>query len=595
MILKCANLLACTIFLLLFLPASTAGQDNTEAANFTFHSVLKNETVFSIAKGNGINPEDIFLYNPKSRESIKPGDVLQIPKPNFTSGGKTKSKKGDQSIMLHKVRKNETLYFISQIYKCSQEEILKLNPGFSGSIKKGTVLKVPNPDYNSQSAKTISVPDKFLEYRIVSGDNYFNLKKRFGIDKEELIQLNPALKNGMNAGLMIRITVKNAQPDQEVKSENQPLTNEEKLGKEGIALDPDRTYNLAIYLPFCGNLNDSSNLSTRTTNYLEFYEGAILAVDKMASVGMKVKLYVYDTYQDPKVVEQLVKRPEFLSLDLIVGPVYPDCQKIITELCAKNQIPMISPLSSDSRYVSVNPYYFQINPDRKFRLNGTADYIINEYSSKNIIVLNHGINNSDQRNFIDGLREKISDKDLHICNLWSEGVGRFESLLKPEVENIIVMTEDDEANVSVAVTRLNTVSKKLNVTLVGLQEYTRLQSINIEYLHNLKFHYLAPYFIDYRNQQVKSFIEKYRLNYSAEPTQFSFQGYDVTTNFLMDLRFFGKKFVTRNPIPKTNLLQAKYNFKKATNFGGYANHTLFVIEYTDNYEVKLAGQIKVAF
>jgi hypothetical protein len=108
-------------------------------------------------------------------------------------------------------------------------------------------------------------------------------------------------------------------------------------------------------------------------------------------------------------------------------------------------------------------------------------------------------------------------------------------------------------------------------------------------------HYLAPYFIDYSDQQVIGFIEKYRLNYSSEPTQFSFQGYDVTTNFLTDLRLFGKKFVSMNPIPKVNLLQADYNFRKTSNFGGYMNHTLFIIEYTDNYEVRSAGKINAAF
>jgi len=256
---------------------------------------------------------------------------------------------------------------------------------------------------------------------------------------------------------------------------------------------------------------------------------------------------------------------------------------------------MVSPLVSDSRFVSGNPYYFQINPDRNFRLTGTADYIISEYSKQNVIVLNRGNNNYDQKILIDRLKGKINAKGFHIYNLWFDGIEGLENLLKPEDENIVVMTDDDEANISVAITRLNTVSKKFKITLIGLQEYSRLQSINIEYLHDLKLHYLAPYFIDYNDPQVIGFIDKYRLNFSAEPTQFSFQGYDVTINFLTDLRLFGKKFVSMNPIPKTNLLQAEYNFQKATNFGGYVNHTFFVIEYSDNYEVKSIGKINTAF
>lgn len=598
MILKFIKLGVYAIFILLFFSAPTVGQDKSAAVNFTFHSVGKRETVFSIAKKNGVTPEDIYLYNLKSREGIKPGDVLQIPRPGFLLDGKNKLQKGGQAFILYKVRKNETLYFISQKYKCSQEDILKLNPGLTGSIQKGTILKVPNPDYLTGTAKKNVVSDQFIEYRIVSGDNYFQLKKRFGIDKEELEKLNPSLKGGFNTGMIIRIPSQKNTTLPEIKKGENLLTIEEGASRKmniiegnSVAIEPDRTYNIGLYLPFCGNLNDSAKLSSRTTNYLEFYEGSILAVEKMAAEGMKLKLYVYDTDQDPKVVEQLVKKPEFLSLDLIIGPVFPESQKIISELSAKNRIPLISPLSSDSRHVSANPYYFQINPDRKLRLTGTADYIANEYPKQNIIVISSGHDNTDQKIITDRLKRKINPKDLHLYNLWSEGVSGFESLMKPEVENIVVMTEDDEANISIAVTRLNTVSKTYKITLIGLQEYTRLQSINIEYLHNLKLHYLAPYFIDYTNRQVNGFIEKYRLTYSGEPTQYSFQGYDITTNFLTALKLLGKKFVSVNSIPKVDLLQADYNFRRVSDFGGYENHTFFIIEFTDTCEVKSIGKI----
>ena len=596
--LKFYKLVAYAIVILLCFPVRTISQDQTPTGNFTFHSVEKKETVFSIAKEYGVTPEEIYKYNPKSKENIKPGDVLQIPQPEVK--GTKKDQKGVQAIILHKVRKKETLYFISQKYKCSQAEILKLNPGI-GAIQKGMVLKVPNPDFIPSAAKSKGSPNKFIEYTLVSGDNYFQMKKRFGIEKEELERLNPLLKNGFNAGVIIRIPVKGRPTEPEPKKEVNQLKEEEPSRKlsategKSVVTDPNRTYNIAFYLPFCGSLNDSAKLSSKTINYLEFYEGAMLAVEKMASEGMKLKLFVYDTNQDPKVVEQLVKKLEFLSLDLIVGPVYPECQKVVSDLSAKNRIPMVSPLVPDSRYVSTNPYYFQINPDRKLRLTGTADYIAKEFPKQKIIVISNENNNEDQKTLIERLKRKINPKDLHIYNLWSEGISGLESLMNADDENIIVMTEEDEANLSIAVTRLNTISKKYKITLIGLQEYTRLQSLNLEYLHNLKLHYLAPYFIDYTSKQVNGFIDKYRLSYAGEPTQFSFQGYDITIDFLTALRILGKKFVSINSVPKVDLLQADYNFQRISTFGGYENRTLFIMEYTNSYEVKSIGKIVEPF
>ncbi len=594
--LRCSKIIIYLVVFLVCFPFFSNGQEDASSSNFTFHSVGKKETVYSIAKEHGVTPEDIYRFNPNSKNNIKPGDVLQIPLPVNSFSEKKKDPKTIQAVILHKVRKNETLYFIAQKYNCSQEEILKLNPGLTGSLRKGTVLKVPNTYFQRQTVKLKESLGQFMDYRIVSGDNYFQLNKRFGVDKEELIRLNPSLKNGLNAGMVIKIPLKNAASQKE-KNTDQQLTSEEKTVTtaptdiEGKPFDANHIYNVAFYLPFCGNLNDSLNLSSKTSSYLEFYEGALLAVDKMIASGMKVKLYVYDTYQDPKVAGQLVKKPEFLSLDLIIGPVFPECQKVITELSAKNRIPMVSPLSADSRYVTTNPYYFQINPDKKVRLTGTADYIARELSNKNVIMLNRGDNNSDQKVLLDKLKGKMNARNFHSYNLWYDGVDGFERLLNPSDENYVVMTEDDEANISVAFNRLNIVSKKFKITLIGLQEYTRLQSINIEYLHNLKLHYLAPYHIDYNDPRVTDFIAKYRSDFSAEPTQFSFQGYDVTTNFLTELKLFGRKFTSRNPISGTDLLQSEYNFIKTSTFSGYLNHTVFVIEYTDNYEVRSLGKL----
>jgi ABC-type branched-subunit amino acid transport system substrate-binding protein len=117
-----------------------------------------------------------------------------------------------------------------------------------------------------------------------------------------------------------------------------------------------------------------------------------------------------------------------------------------------------------------------------------------------------------------------------------------------------------------------------------------MQSIDIEHLHNTRLHYLAPYFIDYGNPKVNSFIEKYRLTYNSEPTQYSFQGYDIALHFLASLAMSGKNFPVANLAPGVELLQAAYSFQKTTELGGYMNHTFFIIEYTDNFEVKSAGK-----
>jgi len=569
-------------------------KEDSEDGLFIYHSVRKRETVFSIAQKCKITSEDIYYNNPQSREGIKEGDVLKIPKPKIFPNELKAVAKEIQLPIKYVVGRRETLYSISNKFNVTQEAIIKINPAVQGTLKKGTVLLIPVSavktapgEENPDGVKKISL------YKIVNGDNYFQLQKRFGCTEEELIQLNPTLKTGFRVGMIIKIPLKE-EPAGTKNGKTSQATDSLKSASLVAQTDLNKTFDIGIFLPFFQNLNDSSRIVQRSASFLEFYSGILLATEKMTESGMKLKLFVYDTYQDSKIVAQLVKRPEFLGLDLIIGPVYTENQKIVAELSGKNHIPMVSPLSSDSRFASTTPGYYQINPGRRLRVVGTADYIADKFAGQNIIVLNHGLNSGDEKLITDRLSEKLGVGKFRQYNIFSEGIAGLEGMLSADKENIIVLTEKNEANVSVSITRLNTISKSNKITVIGLQEYTKMQSIDIEYLHNTRLHYLSPYFIDYGNPKVIAFIEKYRSAFGGEPTQYSFQGYDIALHFMSSLGKSGKLFTASNPAPGVDLLQADYSFQKLSNFGGYMNQTLYIVEYKDNYEVLSAGKIRGA-
>ncbi len=572
-------------------PQLTGGlvSQDREDGLFIYHSVRKRETVFSIAQKRKITSEDIYHNNPQARDGIKEGDVLKIPKPQTFSNEKKSVTKEFQQPTKHIVSRAETLYSIANKYNVSQEAILKSNPTLKGELKTGTILIIPvsSPISDMEDQNGIK---RFDLYQIVKGDNYFQLRKRFGISEEELIRVNQSLKMGLIVGMYIKIPIKKPVVTGDIK----PLQPMDSLIPPRVADHRvlDKIFDIGIFMPFCQNLNDSSSIVQRTASFLEFYSGVLLATEKMAESGMKLKLYVYDTYQNNKIIEKLVKKPEFLSLDLIIGPVYPENQKVVAELSGKNHIPMVSPLSSDSRFVSVTPDYFQINPGRRLRVAGTADYIADKFAQQNIIVLNHGTNSDDLKLITDRLNEKLGAGRFSQYNIMSGGTAGLEGMLRADKENIIVLAEKSEANVSVSMTRLNTISKSNKIIVVGLQEYTKMQSIDIEHLHNTRLHYLSPYFIDYGNPRVIAFMEKYRSSFGGEPTQYSFQGYDIALHFMTSLGRPGNYLSAMVQSAGVNLLQADYSFQKISDFGGYLNQTLYIIEYSDSYDVVSTGKIR---
>jgi len=591
-----------------------------EVKKYAYYIAWKGETAYSVARKFNLPLEDFYKYNPQSKQGIHDGDELRIPVP-FSIRFDEKLNKSSQRVK-YVVGRKETLYAIARMFNTTQEEILRVNPSLTGVLSKGAVLNIPISAGNGASP-TKKAEIEINEYTIVSGDNYFQLQKRFGISQAELEQLNPELKDGFKSGLVIKLPVKKVAegatvansplpkvvlPPQktplpvETSGDNRDAEQAKKVKEKVEIHAPDRveaaipslnkTFKVGIYLPFCQNLNDSVRSSQHTNSFLEFYSGVLLATAKLTAGGMKVKLFVYDTYRDTDVINKLVKKSEFLSLDLIIGPVFPRDQKIVAELSAKNFIPMVSPLSSESRFALTTPGYYLINPGKKLRLAETADYVSENYFGQNIILVNHGEASDDEKFLLNRLNRKPGTQKVKQYNILSDETSGLEQQLKADKENIFILAEENEANVSVAMTRLNTISKTHKITVIGLQEYTRMQSIDVEYLHNTNLHYLAPYYIDYGNSKVNNFIEKYRSAYSNEPTQYSFQGYDIALYFIASLGQSGKVFRGTLSNPGVDLLQAEYNFQKPSPYGGYINRTLYVIEYTKSFEIHSVGKIR---
>jgi hypothetical protein len=359
----------------------------------------------------------------------------------------------------------------------------------------------------------------------------------------------------------------------------------------------DVTFNVGLYLPISASVADSLKPSARTLSFLAYYQGAMMAVDNLSKAGLKVKLYVYDTEKMASTVEALIKKPEFLSLDLIIGPVYPEMQKNISELSAKNRIPMISPLSPENKYTKSNPYYFQINPVRKLRFESTADYIFKEFSKEKIIFLEAGNGSSETKSIHEQLINKYTPNgaaknQLQSYNIWTQGTEGLEPLLLVEKPNILVMAEMNEVNVSIAMNRLALLSKKYSFILVGVQEFSRMPSIEIENLHDVNLRFLSTSFVDYSNPSVITFVEGFKTEFGTEPSLFAFQGYDVTTYFLRSLRGTGN--LTKGIPADSNkgLLQSAYHFTKVSDFGGFTNDSFTVVEYANTFEVKSLGVVR---
>lgn len=625
--------------------AVTQAQSTTEE-EYYYHKVAAKQTLVTIAKQYGITANDLIRNNPELTKGITLGQVLKIPvsitnaevqKANELS--EKQAKQMDISeYSVHPVVSGETLYSLEQRYGVSHDDMLKFNPALQSGLKTGMKLKIPAKTAIAQVVEPVSVPNDVVlsKYKVEKGETLFSLAARFGVDVTEIKKANPSLfSRSLETGEIILIPQLSSMKNQNVGKTDviKPATEVE--ANSPLPPSPDcnpinakkQKYKAAILLPLflAGNENpeptsidkalllskisiakpvvanpmdttvvlNGANIDQKALGFLEFYEGALLALDSLQRKGMNIELYVFDA-SNQKMINALIQMDEFRDLNLIIGPVYPELQETVASFAAKNRIPMVSPLASTGNLEQNNSWYFKVNPSREYQIEQTALYAAEDLRDKNFILLQlSGNSTSADAQLAKLCKEKLAvnttESLFHEYNLPQQGINSLKPLLADSAENIFIIPTDNEAQVSVAVTNLTALAEHYNIVLLGTQALPKLKSIQTENYHRVRLRYLSPYLIDYNRPQVRRFVGHYRQNYSAEPTQFSFQGFDVTYYFLSALYRYGNDFRNCLSDYPMELTQMDFNFEKVAPMGGFINHSLFVTGYERNFDVLNLG------
>jgi LysM repeat protein len=631
-------------------PKKQETKTQTTSEEYYYHKIGRNQTIPSIAKQYGVTANDLIRNNPDLSKGVVIGQVLKIPA-NSTS---SKNQSIDQShaisnspddlsgYIVHPVVSGETLYSLEQRYSITHEEMMKLNPELIKGLKTGMKLKI--------SAKKIQVVEEsapenrtITKYKVEKGETLFSLANRFGIEVGELKMANPSLlTRGLETGETIQIPAQSGIVSQDDKynsntgiSLDTSTESKNQIANESSDCQPlsgknSQKYKAALLLPLYLPANDQSgavsvgkellmskinlsisqaiannsdtsaivngtNIDQKTVSFLEFYEGVLLAIDSLENKGMNIELYVFDV-TNQQTINSLLLLDEFRDMNLIIGPVLPELQETVAGFAAKNRIPMISPLSTLGGFEQNNSYYFKVNPTREFQNEQTANYIAGEFPGKNFIMLQIADNSASSEAKLaqlskDKLLKKSGGHLFHEYNIQVDGINSIKPLLDETGENVFFIPSDNEAQVSISVTNLSSLAENYNIVLMGTPTMTKFKSLQTENFHRIRLRFLSPYFVDYNKPLVRRFVGQYRELFSTEPSQFSFQGFDVSYYFLSALYRYGQDF--RNCLPEypMELTQMDFNFRKVAPIGGYMNQSLFVNSYERNFDILNLGVV----
>lgn len=597
---------------------------------FYIHIVRKGETLYSISKAYNVSQIEIAVENPDIYLGIQIDQALKIPikdsQEDLPRGNE------DDNYIYHVVRKGETLFGLSRKYQLPMEAIIKVNPEVETGLKLSQVVLIPKERVETLGTASPQESERFIYHEVKPREGFYAISRQYNVSEKIIRQYNADLvSDGLKLGTILKIP-RNPEDTLQVVSFKQPS---QEIAASGHAYQPTipvavcdtfkydsrkHIYNVALLLPLFiyefenppidslelqqmqarGITEIKPKIPSKSTNFIDFYQGALLAVDSLKQLGLSVNLSVFDTGKDVEVVKGLLRNNALKEADLIIGPVYPECIKPVADFAREHRIPVVSPLSPNNYLLNENPYLFQANPSFITQLEEFSQ-MIDLCSDRNLVLIHEADSTANSmvdafKGFIRQRIGKCSNPDfIHFKEVTykpgspvTEITEMISHSLVQDKENLIMVPSNNEAFVADLLGNLHTLSTyyAYPISVYGLPRWQRFRNVQVDYYYKLQLHLFSPFFLDYASSDLKSFINKYRDVYRSEPTQFSFQGYDVFYYFLSAMKRFGPDFKFCISHHKVSLLQSEFDFKQINSISGFENRAVYMIKYNKNFEIQ---------
>jgi len=520
------------------------------------HVVLERQTLFSISKAYGVSIEDIYKYNPDVKaKGLKKNSIIVIPMPEEQEKPSKAGNKGRNEVTatatkdegqepekkkaepkIHIVKWYETIETIAAKYGVEVSDIMKANGLKDKELKSRQKLVIPE----KSATEAHNVP------------GYEPAQSAEAKDSEKAVE---EIATEVDA-------------DRDAYSE------------KAVTFSSKKKVNLAIVMPFMAGTAKPSSSS------IDFYCGALLAARDLGNDGTDINIDVYDVEDQSRSITAGIVS----DLDFVVGPLSPnDIRRTYTAI--GSDIVLISPL--DPKGVELTEEYpklIQVPTPHDFQYADLAQWIADESKpgDRTILVTEKGARSSDAMTSLVNMIDLSGLKYTTVSYSLLEGRDIIGSLKKATEEgaehtNRFIIASESEAFVNDVFRNISLLSRENRRVEIFCHSKVRGYDIEVESLHNNDLHVSLAYYIDYNSPDVIRFVKQYRALFNTEPTQFSFQGYDIVKYFSSLCAEYGDSWFNALGNVKKTMLQTTFDFRD----GSRINEGVRRIEYEPDYQIKL--------
>ncbi len=592
-----------TICILFFQATTLLSQDS----GYFLHTVTKGQGLSSISIMYGVSQESIIKLNPGSERNIKEGQSLKIPQ----------LRKSNQDGIFHTIKQGETLYRLSVENRVSIKDICDANPGLSATnFKTGQVIRIPAPNDNEPMESTLDNADYNIPNNAAKNDNasksdkekyktthtvanretIYKICKKYGITQDEFLDANPEYRyKKLPTGVTVNIPFTAAE-QQELNKKIEGAAKKVETLDDATLFQINRedvkhyeSITAALLLPF--ELEDST--SNDKKKMIEFYQGVLLALNKLKDEGVSVNLKVIDTKGENNSIAPIMNGKDMKGVDIIFGPKYDKQITEASEYSKKHNIPLVLPINSNAEDVFNNPNIFQLNTPQSYFQQEIFDNFRKQFSKPRVIILESiGYNNS---TFIKGMKQIMDNEKIPYITLSTNtDAQQITDTLKTGYQNIFILNTSNSGPLKDIIPVLQLVERikkpEIKTVLFGYPEYQIYASDHLDEFFEIDTYFYSwfytnntlPEAINFQKDFHKAFSRQMMISYP----NFASYGYDMAYYFLKGMSLYGSNFDKHLNELNTDPVQMGFKFERVNNWGGFINKKVFFIHLSNDYTIK---------
>lgn len=524
------------------------------------HIVEKGNTLYGISKEYAAPIPKIIDFNPSVKVGLSIGQKVYVPIKYIVKREAKRSPDLKGNVLVHQVRKGETLYSLSKKYQIDQGVLLQANPGLAETgLKKGQKINIPTVSVMvDQSLVRPAVEDSLVHHEVIQGETLYSISRSYEVEIDDLKKVNGGLVGGLRTGMTLRLPIRRSGAPMNPDSQHQEIIETEVMRQD---ISDGVSFDIGLLLPFALGTQDTTNsvvprrpddIMKLTDIAFEFYRGSQVALEELSESGLSASVHVIDVSSDAKDVDRCLRRKGISDLDLVIGPLHKDAFERVSSNGKLAQVFRASPISSTLGTVASNdPNAARVKSSDEDLIQSIIEDIRKNHRDDNIVLLS-GEKRSLHKEFLEQWRmqdttikgaSKIVIEEL----AWDKNAAtKLKEILEATGSNIIIFPVADRPSITDLMANLATTAfRDVNITLFGMEQWMKYDNLDAAVLERVNLHIPVSSFVDFEDRRTIEFIKEYKDLYGTIPgaAAYAMLSYDITMFYVRGIMYYGDTFL----------------------------------------------------